>query len=545
MSVVRRLLNGARPVNCLPPEILLRIFSLAPEKYACVTKERATHWPFLFSDPDDVQKLTQVCTYWRQIALGCPTLWSTCRETPLRRITKLDSLYLTRCPDRPIDVFAFSSFSSGLKQILFERGSHIRQFHVHFEHARAGQQTPDDEVVSTLTTIPTGSLEHLGLVLSLNASAKLLIAPSGFSIGTNTRLRSLYLTVAVLVPQWRLPSLTRCVLSAAADTRFASRQPLDTTSLLAFLSGTPKLEVLCLHHVSLDPPPPSANRPSRVALNKLRYLAYKPLSFAMAPLTTFISHVLLPPTCRLDIDNMSMTRTSTRELPVALHALRGPTPPTKLGIHARRSVVLELSLELSGPSAPGLANHTRLHLQHIQLGHTEALWRSLITPEFCANLEELRVDATTNEANEHAAADEFAAMWPLLGTRVRKLSVAFRWPWSERYIPALRRTLEPFVRDGPARVFPVLDTLDVYVTECADGVVECLAEVLAARAETNARVRRVVLCATAFSNGVPFPREHVEEFVTVGYKHTPKQWMDWPVPLDDEQLVGADWPTWC
>ena len=32
--------------------------------------------------------------------------------------------------------------------------------------------------------------------------------------------------------------------------------------------------------------------------------------------------------------------------------------------------------------------------------------RSLITPEFCADLEELRVDATTNEANEHAAADD-------------------------------------------------------------------------------------------------------------------------------------------
>ncbi|KAL5634725.1 hypothetical protein ACGC1H_002684 [Rhizoctonia solani] len=64
-------------INTLPVELLAFIFRLAADEPTCLINNRlffelSTGW--IFSEQPEV--LTLVCSHWRKIALGCPSLWS-------------------------------------------------------------------------------------------------------------------------------------------------------------------------------------------------------------------------------------------------------------------------------------------------------------------------------------------------------------------------------------------------------------------------------------------------------------------------------------
>ena len=71
--------NAFRPINMLPPEILVEIFH---EVYPLP----ANFPPSIYDYPhtDDLVKISHVCSHWRQTALACPSLWSTIHVTHWR-----------------------------------------------------------------------------------------------------------------------------------------------------------------------------------------------------------------------------------------------------------------------------------------------------------------------------------------------------------------------------------------------------------------------------------------------------------------------------
>jgi hypothetical protein len=63
--------NASRPINMLPPEILVEIFH---EVYPLLTRFPPSTEDYPWQD--DLVKISHVCSHWRQTALACPSLWS-------------------------------------------------------------------------------------------------------------------------------------------------------------------------------------------------------------------------------------------------------------------------------------------------------------------------------------------------------------------------------------------------------------------------------------------------------------------------------------
>ncbi|KAJ8514513.1 hypothetical protein ONZ45_g7967 [Pleurotus djamor] len=78
--------NACARICRLPPEIIAKIFILA--KWASIINRRARHSELpriAFSPERGWLNIAGVCTYWRDIALDCPRLWSTITLTPVDR----------------------------------------------------------------------------------------------------------------------------------------------------------------------------------------------------------------------------------------------------------------------------------------------------------------------------------------------------------------------------------------------------------------------------------------------------------------------------
>ena len=541
-SVVRRLLNGMRPINRLPTEILLDIFSLVPRKRPFLKGMSATIWPFFVPNIDDLRAASQVCTRWREVALGAPALWSAYREDYVyRRSITLYSLYLARCPTGPIDIYVNDSFSR-VKQLLLERGHQVRQLHVEIG---GGRDEDARQLVATLPNMTADVLEHCSLLLPPVAYARLQQSSSLCRHGTATRLRSLFLSVTRVLPQWELPSLIRCVLSEWQG----RSEAIDPSSLLTFLSGTPNLEILHLEKITVSPfqqtPPPQ----QQIPLTRLRYLSYTPSSGIIS--LDFLLHILRPSRCQLDIDGVELDRIFWGDVQNAVRTLHGAALPTKMGIHVRRQIfgTAHVSLELARGASPDWSGCTRIQFK--PFSNTAQFWRSLLTPDFCAEVEEVRVDITGY--CEDGTAMELAAIpiWPLF-VKIRELSLAFRWDATKNeYLRNVRSALELlFPQSDALAVRPCLDTLNVYVDVGDAGVIQYFADFLAARTARGRRVRRFVLGGPEDPPlGVARLMEHVDEFFWLEYEDPSEDWMDigWPVPIDRDDgsaLIGADWPTW-
>ncbi|OJT07273.1 hypothetical protein TRAPUB_1870 [Trametes pubescens] len=82
---LRYLRNTKAPVNRLPSEVLVRVFS-----YSVSTS----------SNEDDLVSATHVCKWWREVALDYSRLWSTLSVTTLHKATT----FLQRAKDSPISI---------------------------------------------------------------------------------------------------------------------------------------------------------------------------------------------------------------------------------------------------------------------------------------------------------------------------------------------------------------------------------------------------------------------------------------------------------
>lgn len=536
-AVVRRLLNGYRPINRIPPEILLQILMLVPKRVPFIEDKVVRYWPFHTPKRDDLRHLSRVCSHWRQITVGSPAFWSTYMES--ERFVP-NPTFLSRCSAGPIDVYIDSSFSGQLEQLLRQEGPRIRQLHLHSRRITDG--IPDRRFVVALPSLNLSMMEHCSLHLPPQTTRD-LFSSSYLREAIGTNLRSLLLAVHDTLPQWELPALKHCVFR---NPQFMSGSPIDICSLLKFLSGTPQLTHLHVYQLSIFRSVGSASPPpSPVALRTLKSLTYKSRDLDIPSFTEFFSHLLVPLDCQIDIDNIRF-----RDLLLDSDILslvvspRGRPSPTAVGMHVKRysrkrmQVLLELPGEVS-PDGPTRTVRLRFRVAELECAY---FWDSLVTPEFCSNISVFRLDIRETATQDEIAAG-LAMLSPVL-SQVRKLSVAFPWR-----VAALRQALESLTLvAGTPPVCPALDTLDVYVDMCTNVVMECLAELLASRITAGCRVRRFVLCSTTRPD-YDVASQHVDEFAAIRYKSDTSDaaWTRWPSPRassDASLLIGTDWPTW-
>ncbi|KAI0687513.1 hypothetical protein C8Q76DRAFT_698676 [Earliella scabrosa] len=494
LSVIRGLLNGARTINRIPTEILLHIFSMVPERKPFISDsdKAGAHWPFCVLRHDDLMVLSQVCRHWREAVLGAPAL------------------------------------------------------------CVAGSQ--EEELLSSVVSMDHSSLRHCCFLLPQNVSERLLSSPL-FTSGFGTNLRSLLLSCPGSVPQCELPALTRCVLSSPTQ---IYQTNIDPGEILGFLSRTPRLATLHIYRISLrtglrEGP---ALAPIKVELNNLKYFSYDAPSNHIPSLADFYSHIVTQRHCRLDVNRLDLHNPeSSGQHPLdvsdLVRSLRGTAAsPTKLGIHMKKEgdVKTSISLEIPDDGSNGRVDSTQIVVS-CRYGTSQLFWSSLLTAEFCQNIREMRIDVRDGRLGESAG--ELVALWPML-QNVQRLSIAFRWSWSHHYMPSVIRTLQPlFTPEHGLAILPSLDTLDVYVDDCENEVVECLTELLSFRAANGKRIRRLDLFVEdRVSTCVQFPREYVDDFVFLPYMNFKcgQSWKEWPrfsPSVDYSQFIGADWPTWC
>ncbi|KAI0754021.1 hypothetical protein C8Q80DRAFT_1116872 [Daedaleopsis nitida] len=556
-SAICKLINGSRPINRLPAEIMEMIFSAIPRKVALVDSRLGAHWPFrAVLDISYLKTLRLVCHHWHVLVSGTPLLWSAYRETKDGPVGRSASWFATRSPSASIDVYAPGSFSTDLEKLLREQGHRIRQVQV-WPGLRIDRST-SERWLSSLAALDFENLEHCSLVIHPDG-ARGLLSPL-FTPRTAATLKSLAISSRSIVCAQQFPSLTRLVITHSVHTS----AKYDIAHLTDVLSGAPRLEVLHLYGVNLGVCEES--RLPHVVLGRLRYLSYEQAMIPLSTCTTFLSSLHLPAHCRVYLDNIIFQTLSASDNSALMRSLPAPHPPTQMSLFLRSappgvhgSTKEEGRLELPCTTTGGRGG-TCIVLTTPPRGHSleaNCLWGadSPIAPAVLQSLTEARISVT---GDMERGAAHIAAVLPML-ENVRKLAVCFRWSWTDaiRTVIELRRALEPLgflgvIPGQAAPACPALEELELYVPDTNDTLMDVLALLLQSRAENNVRgVRRLVVYYTGTQlrarSHTFVPADHVSDYSAVQSCTEAAEWDEWPRRAEEggaDERIGARWTTW-
>jgi hypothetical protein len=312
--------NALAPINALPDELLLSIFSFLANPpfspippspiHARVSRDRSV--PYL---PPFPLLAAAVCTRWRYLAMAAPILWTTIDL--LRPI--FVPVFLLRAAGAPLDAVlardAPPERMQALVGLLAPHLSQLRSLHVAARLSGMTALLAGLSSVSTLSTIPSPSTSASttdsvcvpqleSLCLSLHYGRRIpsdpLLVPELFA-GATPELRVLHLD-HVSVP-WRVPIYRHLV-----DLELV-REHSDATPTLAefraMLESSPMLRRLML--IRAGPrcpgnPPPRTSAPApppRVIY--MRHLRKIYLSNCAADTALVLAHIGLPPAASLNI----------------------------------------------------------------------------------------------------------------------------------------------------------------------------------------------------------------------------------------------------
>ncbi|PIL30081.1 hypothetical protein GSI_07776 [Ganoderma sinense ZZ0214-1] len=313
LAVVRHLVNSARPVNRLPPEILAEIFSLVTESAALERLGGPTTRELDLTQIRRLHALPSVCRYWHDVALGTRSFWPAVWFAPKRRgevireqeqPVHIHTPYpLEKDSSGPLSVYFSHSCPRKAKALLEKYATRTRELYLFF----TGQVADTDDVsalLDALETVAGDALEHFAIRLCIENSGPRREL-SLFS-GCAPKLRSLAIEIGNLCPiNTAFPALTHLVVSYAPWT-------LDT--LLDLVSRCPRLEHAhlvwapgslasqALQREGRDRPKQQLQLGTIVHLRHMRRLTFTLRvreSVLCAAIDAFMSRLVLPPSCHV------------------------------------------------------------------------------------------------------------------------------------------------------------------------------------------------------------------------------------------------------
>ncbi|KAI0704058.1 hypothetical protein C8Q76DRAFT_801822 [Earliella scabrosa] len=219
--------NAAQPINRLPIEILSVIFSLVPRPDRSVSSRRIFH-RHQWLDLRDVCRLLATCRHWRQVGIGCPSLWTTLVDTRRRSPARW---WFDRYKGGPLAVNLGYSPTEQTMALLCKHRSEVR--------ALAASKL-GSEALDTLTSASFPALQHCVLTDMAVGAERSFIHPS------SQRLRTLELRSCGSLSPVLLPALTHLVIG-----EFTINTPAGAHQFSTFINGCPGLQMLCLDNIGL------------------------------------------------------------------------------------------------------------------------------------------------------------------------------------------------------------------------------------------------------------------------------------------------------
>ncbi|KAK7685811.1 hypothetical protein QCA50_011157 [Cerrena zonata] len=276
-------LNQLVPIARLPPELLSEIF------LQCITMNAPNNRLFHRTMSHTSRwKVTQVCHYWREVALHCPSLWSQIEVSGPE--TDCISEMLTRSKKASLTVHADifdPRDTKGVKKVLSEV-DRIKSLEI------SAVRTAFTDVFDT----PPTSAPRLKRIVIRNASASADDIPPFFS---NCSLPSLQVVQLYNFPipfthPFFASTLTRLVFVAFASAHYTTPRVSDLTHML---TGMPLLQHLEYSGVLIG----DDAGPRNVALTRLSYLnLYNDFSSQILPFGKLLDHLSIPSSAKVLLD---------------------------------------------------------------------------------------------------------------------------------------------------------------------------------------------------------------------------------------------------
>ncbi|RPD58156.1 hypothetical protein L227DRAFT_198428 [Lentinus tigrinus ALCF2SS1-6] len=249
----------------LPPEILTRIFSLVPQGgYDDYDEDglAPVFGPFGLRPVTDLLPLLLVCRYWRDVAFGDASLWSTLEIYEGR---SLPVVVKHRSAEGPLDVHIYERATENTLEELKRVGHLVREFRAHDIGTLA---------LPSYVDFAGDELRACKLSIRYQRGHPRLDPYISLFKGFTPRLRSLYFQgIGIFLPSNQFPSLTHLLLQGEV---YCPPAIFKFSDFLTFLAGCPALETL--HCAFLDqarmqqlPGPTRTLHP--VSLKRLRKLS--------------------------------------------------------------------------------------------------------------------------------------------------------------------------------------------------------------------------------------------------------------------------------
>ncbi|KAI0687488.1 hypothetical protein C8Q76DRAFT_862323 [Earliella scabrosa] len=537
-STAEELYNAAVPINRLPPELLVRIFSLTPTVVP-VRAQFPVIWPYHIYKLQDLKPLLLVCRRWRDVALANPGLWANLSLTDLqsrhvreRASTTLLSIHIHSVFHRTTDVTA----------CIWTCASRIRQLHL-------------DADIPRLERVHAGSLEHCKIAGPLQHCVRGQLET--FLCCHSERLKSLYLDqIHCYVPQARFPALTRFAVVG-----MYAKYPTWTTSgwwniddLVSFLAGSPLLEELYVLGADIHRSAESRDRvngqrtvaqPQTVALGRLRRLAFDAYGeqSIISAIRRVTSAIIVPPSCHR---YCAPLRTSGEDsIAALLECLQGDQHYTRMRLDCSGRNLMQLVGETGSVS----------FLPSVTCAED---WKELLallssSPLF-ARIEELSLCLYKHDYPRIAGLQPILSGFPNVKTLVITYPTTLVLSLFTTVPPVLQSHLEGILAplipegDGTAPSCPLLETLCIYIPRYLTSV-DYLHRVLYARQRTRPIRRLIVGYDPALELDMladVFALENwVEEFVCEEVRLPAWISSDWVLDVPAAyQHVHTNWPLW-